>query len=146
MAKSEKTRVLFVCYANMIRSQMAEGFARDMGAAFLDVHSAGIRPTGIVSEEAKLVMAEKNIDISAQRSKGLSDVPASEMDYIVNMSGYSADDAVPAGFGGTVVEWRVEDPVGKPIDYFRSARDTIEEKTRDFVRRLWNESPATEGG
>lgn len=145
-AKSGKTKVLFVCYANMIRSQMAEGFARQLGSAFLEIYSAGIRPTGLVSPEARLVMEEKGIDLSGQSSKGLDAVPIADMDYIVNLSGYPPDAIRPKSFGGEIIEWQIGDPVGKPMDYYRSARDTIEELVRNFVQKMWKKGSTREGG
>ena len=125
---------------------MAEGFARKMGAAFLEIYSAGIHPTGVVSAEATTVMAEKGIDISGQSSKGLKDVPIVDMDYVVNMSGYPLDIVCPKEYEGVAIDWRIEDPVGKTTDYYRSARDTIEERMKKFIQKLWKESPAPEGG
>jgi arsenate reductase len=130
----------------MIRSQMAEGFARKLGSAFLDVYSAGLHPTGVVSLEATTVMEEKGIDISSQSSKSLRDVPVEDMDYILNMSGYPSGHICPPSFGGVLIDWEIGDPVGRPMDYYRSARDAIEERVREFVQRLWKQSPATEGG
>jgi arsenate reductase len=142
---SGKLKVLFVCYANMIRSQMAEGFARHMGSAFIDVHSAGLHPTGMVSGEAKEVMLEKGIDISSQSSKPLRDVPVEDMDYIVNLSGQPSGHICSPAYQGVLIDWEIGDPVGRPMDYYRSARDTIEERVRELVQRLWKESPTAEG-
>ena len=142
MSKSEKKKILFVCYANMIRSQMAEGFARDMGSAFLDVYSAGVHPTGVVGPEAIDVMKEKGIDISRQTSKRIGDVPIMEMDYVINMSGYPIHMVCPPGYEGTAIDWQIDDPVGKSVDYYRGARDAIEERVKKFVKTLWKGSPA----
>jgi arsenate reductase len=56
-----KRKILFLCTGNSCRSQMAEGFAREMG---LDAYSAGIRPESRVNPFAVKVMAEMEIDIS----------------------------------------------------------------------------------
>lgn len=142
MSKSGKKKILFVCYANMIRSQMAEGFARDKGSAFLEVYSAGIHPTGVLSPEAIAVMKDKGVDISEQKSKGIGDVPIMEMDYVINMSGYPIHMVCPPGYEGTAIDWKIEDPVGKSVDYYRSACDAIEERVNKFVKTLWKGSPA----
>ena len=134
-----RVKILFVCYANMIRSQMAEGFAHDLGDAFVDAHSAGVNPTGQVSEEAIEVMREKSIDITAQHSKGLDDVPVDEMDYIVSLTNRSASDMCSPAFEGVTLDWDIEDPVGEPIDQFRIARDDIEERVRDLIQRIWQD-------
>lgn len=139
-----KKKVLFVCIGNMIRSQMAEGFARNGGSAFVDAFSAGVNPTGVVSEEAVAVMGEKGIDISEQYSKGLGDVPVTEMDYIVNMSGYDIRPFIPPVPNGTIIDWRVEDPLGRSLPFFRETRDNLEPRINDFLRRLWGEDTKPE--
>ncbi len=147
MAKgSGKVKVLFVCVGNMVRSQMAEGFARSTGSAFTEIYSAGVRHTGEMSDEAMLVMSEKGIDISGQYSKGLDDVPLGEMDYIVNMSGYPNDVAFPAAPPARIITWDVSDPLGGSMDRFRRTRDLIETKVEDLMRALWAEGPPKKDG
>lgn len=65
----EKKRVLFICVENACRSQMAEGFARQLGSHVLDVYSAGSHPSGTINPDAVYVMQEAGVDIStaAQR-------------------------------------------------------------------------------
>lgn len=137
---SRKKKVLFVCIGNMIRSQIAEGFARRHGSAFVEPYSAGIRHTGYVSEEAIHVMAEKGIDIGKQRSKGLADVPLEEMDVVVNMSGYPNEKVFPNGLGATFVRWDVPDPLGGSFDRFRRTRDAIEGMVDELLRGMWSDS------
>ena len=57
----EKSKIIFLCTGNSCRSQMAEGFAHEMG---LDAYSAGTRPETRVNPFAVKVMAEMEIDIS----------------------------------------------------------------------------------
>lgn len=135
----KKTKVLFVCIGNMIRSQMAEGFARHNAGAFVAPFSAGVRHTGEVSEEAAHVMGEKGIDIHRQYSKGLEDVPLGEMDYIVNMSGFPNEKVFPADLKARFITWQVGDPLGGSIDRFRKVRDEIETKVDDLLRAIWHE-------
>ena len=137
---SKKTKILFVCIGNMIRSQIAEGFARHTGGGFVEPYSAGVRHTGMVSEEAVQVMREKQIDIHRQFSKGLSDVPLEEMDYIVNMSGFPNESVFPGSPQARVITWHVNDPLGGSVDRFRKIRDEIETKVEDLLRAIWHES------
>lgn len=140
MAKG-KVKILFVCIGNMVRSQMAEGFARGAGSAFAEVYSAGLSPTGSVSDEAIFVMRERGIDISGQRSKGLSNVPVEAMDYIVNMSGYPNEVVFPKAPPAKLISWEVADPLGGNLDRFRRVRDLIESKVEELLRELWAGGP-----
>lgn len=81
---TEKKRVLFICTHNAARSQMAEGYLRGRYGDRYDAFSAGTSPASI-SPLAIRVMAEIGIDISAQRSKPLSDFFRKEMDTVVTV-------------------------------------------------------------
>lgn len=61
-----KPNVLFLCTGNSCRSQMAEGFLRELGGDRFTPYSAGIDPTESVHPLAIEVMREKGIDISQQ--------------------------------------------------------------------------------
>ena len=65
-------RALFVCSQNSCRSQMAEGFLKQLGGDRFEVYSAGLRP-GTVNPLAVKVMQEKGIDISGQTSDDIMD-------------------------------------------------------------------------
>jgi arsenate reductase len=142
---SSKTRVLFICIGNMCRSPMAEGFARQLGADVAEPYSAGLHPTGVVSEDAILMMEEYGIDISRQQSKGLEEIPLADMDIVVSMTGSPAEEWFPASYQGKLIDWDVDDPIGSPLSVFRRVRDEIEEKVRDLLEeiRKANFSPKT---
>jgi len=133
---NRKTKVLFICIGNMCRSPMAEGFAREHGSDAVEPYSAGIHPTGVVSEDAILVMEEKGVDISGQHSRGLDDVPLDEIDIAVSMTGYPAKDLLPSGFRGRTVDWDIDDPIGQPLSTFRQVRDEIEEKVMGLLEEI----------
>jgi len=139
----EKKKVLFVCIGNMCRSQMAEGFARAIGGDFVEPFSAGTNATGMVSDIAAAVMSEAGVDISTQWSKPLSEVPIDEMDYVITMGCCSANSLCPVGYIGSRIDWNIEDPIGKPIEYFRRVRDAIEAKVREFLEAIWKEKEPT---
>jgi arsenate reductase len=120
-----RLRVLFVCIGNMCRSPMAEGFARAWGDGVVEAYSAGTSPSGLVSEESIQAMLELGFDISHQTSKGLDDVPLEDIDLVVNLTGRPATMFLPNLLRGRVIDWRVEDPVGRPLPMYRKARDEI---------------------
>lgn len=135
-ANSGKKKVLFVCIGNMCRSPMAEGFARALGEDVVEVYSAGLHPTGVVSEDAIMIMEERGIDISRQRSNGLEDVRLQEMDFVVSMTGFPAEQYLPGNFGGTVIDWYIDDPIGRPLSVFRRVRGEIEDNVTDLVEEI----------
>ena len=65
-----KTKVLFLCTHNSVRSQIAEGLLRFLYGDEYEVYSAGTNPTQ-VNPLAVQVMDEIGIDISGQYSKSL---------------------------------------------------------------------------
>ena len=121
----EKIEIVFVCVENARRSQMAEGFAKILGQGKVDVYSAGSRPSGIIDPRVIEVMKEKGVDLSANRSKGLDDLPPIEMDYVVTMG---CEETCPAVLAKRIIEWEIPDPKGKSIDEIRKIRDLLEAK------------------
>jgi arsenate reductase (thioredoxin) len=123
-------RVLFVCVENSCRSQIAEGFARSMGAGVLEAFSAGSKPSGQVNPRAAAFMKEAGIDLSAHASKGLKDVPSEGWDYVVTMG---CGDACPFVASRQRVDWGIPDPKNLPDDEFRKIRDLIRAKVAALV-------------
>jgi len=120
----KRTQVLFVCIENSCRSQMAEGFARVLGADCLAAWSAGSHPAGRIHPGAVAFMKEREIDLTAQRSKGLGELPPGvEWDFLVTMG---CGDACPHLPAKVRLEWDLPDPKGMDDDEFRGVRDRIE--------------------
>src|SRR4051794_8568674 len=72
-----RLNVLFLCTGNSCRSQMAEGWARQLKSDQIEPYSAGVEPHGMNPDAVK-VMAEVGVDLGGQRSKHvdeLRDVP-----------------------------------------------------------------------
>ncbi|MCK4776063.1 MAG: arsenate reductase ArsC [Candidatus Krumholzibacteria bacterium] len=132
----QKTKVLFICIGNMCRSPMAEGFARAMGDDVVETYSAGIHPTGVVSEDAIFMMEENGIDISRQRSNGLVEVPLDEIDIAACMTGIPGSAYLPEDFGGKIIDWDIDDPIGRSLSTFRRVRDEIEVKVKDLLEEI----------
>ena len=65
--------VLFVCVENSGRSQIAEGFFKKYAPKEFKVQSAGTKPILQINPIAVQSMKEIGIDISTQKSKGLTD-------------------------------------------------------------------------
>lgn len=128
-----KSKVLFVCVENSCRSQMAESFARKLGDSVLEAWSAGSKPSGKVNEMAIQLMREKGVDLSAYRSKGLSDLPQGPWDYVIAMG---CGDACPFVPTQRKLDWDLPDPKNLPVDDFRRVRDEIESRVRHFIESV----------
>jgi len=68
----DKIKILFICYHNSARSQMAEGLLRALYGDRYEVYSAGIEATKVDPCAVK-VMNEIGIDISGQHSKRMDE-------------------------------------------------------------------------
>jgi arsenate reductase len=84
MHEGGKLKILFLCTGNSCRSQMAEGFARQLRGDEIEPLSAGVAPKGI-DPRATRAMAEVGIDISNQKSTSLDEVRHKEFDYVVTV-------------------------------------------------------------
>jgi len=128
-------RVLFVCVENAGRSQMAEAFANHYGKGKLVASSAGVMLADKVNPVVVEVMKEKGIDISMNKPKLLTIKMAEEADQIITM-GCSVEKFCPAPLLKNVIDWRLEDPKGKPLDKVRKIRDKIEAKVLKLIAEI----------
>src|SRR5215472_3057502 len=105
-----KHRVLILCTGNCVRSQMAEGLLRHAGGNAYEVHSAGSHPNGYVSPLAIEAMREIGIDISAHRSKAVSEFEGQHFDTVITVCDSAAEEC-PV-FPGTPqrIHWSIWDP------------------------------------
>lgn len=127
-------KVLFVCVENAGRSQMAEAFAKKFGSNEYAVSSAGNKPAEKVNPVVAEVMMEKGIDISTNRPKLLTFQMAQDADLIVTM-GCNDQGICPGPFFKPTIDWKIEDPKGKPIERVREIRDEIEQLVKELVEK-----------
>jgi arsenate reductase (thioredoxin) len=111
---------------------MAEGFAKKYGKDNIAVSSAGNKPAQDINPVVVEVMKEKGIDISKNKPKMLTFQMANESDLIVTM-GCNDQGVCPGPFFKPTVEWKLEDPKGKPIEKVREIRDEIEQKVQRLI-------------
>jgi arsenate reductase len=131
--KQQKAKIVFVCVENAGRSQMSQGFAEAFGKEKVEVYSAGSRPSSQINPLAIEVMKEKGIDLSGRRPKGLNELPAIEMDYLVTMG---CEETCPAVRAKKIIEWQIPDPKGKPIDEVRRIRDVLEARVKGLLEEV----------
>ena len=138
-------KVMFLCTGNSCRSQMAEGFAREMGRGLVEARSAGLMAAG-VHPRAIAVMKEIGIDISGQASKEIDPDLLGKMDVVITLC-TNAEAACPMTPPGILrLHWPIRDPVGtvgteeEVMGEFRRARDEIRAKTAEFLARVRDRS------
>ena len=141
MPQAEKRlKVLFLCTGNSCRSQMAEGWARELKGEMVEPHSAGIETHGLNPLAVK-VMAEAGVDISGHRSKHVKELEDVDFDYVVTVCN-QAHESCPVFPGkAKIVHRSFEDPPRLAEDakteqealaHYRRVRDEI----RGFVEDL----------
>jgi len=82
--KIDKQKVLFLCFHNSARSQMAEGLLRALHGDRYEVYSAGVKATEVDPRAVK-VMREIGIDISNQRSKSVEELQGILFDLAITV-------------------------------------------------------------
>jgi protein-tyrosine-phosphatase len=132
-------KILFVCYGNSCRSQMAEALANQLGKGKVQAFSAGTHPLGEISPDTRAVLREKGMALDEHWSKGQGDVPFSEMDVVVEM-GAGVKCRLPGDFRGRLIRWHIPDPFLLGRDHFRDVRDLIEGEVRRLLAGLARES------
>jgi len=127
-------KILFVCVENAGRSQMAEAFAKEIGEGKIVASSAGNKPAEKVNPMVVKAMKERGIDISGNKPKQLTFQMANDSDLIVTM-GCNDQGICPGPFFKPTIDWKLEDPKGKPIEKVREIRDEIERHVRKLVEK-----------
>jgi len=136
------TKVMFLCTGNTCRSQMAEGFARDLGKGIIEAYSAGLMPAGVVNPGAIAVMKEAGIDISRQKSKAIDPELLRNMDIIITLCGNAEASCPMTPPEIKRLHWPIDDPVSasgteeEVMNEFKKVRDEIKVKVEDFIQLL----------
>ena len=136
--------LLFLCTGNSCRSQIAEGWARQLGGDWLQVQSAGIEAHG-KNPRAITVMQEAGVDISNQESTKLTDEMLASADYLVSVCGHADENCPVLPPHVRKEHWPLDDPAKATgseeeiMAVFRASRDDIKQRVADVIQRLKNE-------
>ena len=106
---TERLKVLFLCTGNSCRSQMAEGWARQLKGDVIEPFSAGIETHGLNPNAVK-VMAEAGVDISRHRSKNVAELMDVPFDYVVTVCGHANETCPMFPGNAKVVHVGFDDP------------------------------------
>jgi len=134
-----KTSVLFLCTGNSARSQMAEGLLRHFAGDRYEVFSAGTQPVGL-NPLAVEAMREIGADISAQRSKHVSEFDGIPISAVVTVCDRARESCPIFPMAGRTIHWSFDDPAAaqgsheEKLAEFRRVRDLIAGRIRtEFV-------------
>jgi arsenate reductase len=134
-----KPLVYFLCAGNSCRSQMAEGFARDLAGDRLEVASAGLEPSA-VHPLAVEAMREAGVDISGHASKAIDPDLLRRAAVVVTLCGEAEESCPVTPPGVRRLHWPLPDPAraaGSPderLRTFRSVRDEIRRRVETLLR------------
>ena len=133
-----RTRVLFLCTHNSARSQMAEGFLRDLAGDRVEVDSAGTEATR-VHPLAIRAMGEVGINLGGHRSKSVDSLLDRPWDYVITVCD-SANERCPLFPGhATRLHWSFDDPAqaagteDERLVTFRRVRDEIATRLKQWL-------------
>ena len=129
----QQPSVLFVCVHNAGRSQMAQGWLRQIAGDKIDVYSAGSEPADQINPVAVQAMREVGIDITAEQPKILTVDSVSRADVVITMG---CGDTCPYYPGKRYEDWDLTDPAGQPIEIVRQVRDDLHERITALVADL----------
>ena len=133
--------ILYLCTGNSCRSQMAEGWSRQLGGDEFNAESAGIEAHG-KNPRAIAVMQEAGIDISGQESTIVSDEMLRRADIVVTVCGHADEQCPVLPPGVKKVHWPLADPakaIGseeKIMTEFRVTRDEAKRRVQDLLKLL----------
>ena len=141
-APSHRLKVLFLCTGNSCRSQIAEGWAKELKRDAVEAYSAGLIPQGL-NPLAVRVMAEAGVDISGQSSKPLETFREERFDYVITLCD-SAHESCPVFPGcAKVVHAGFDDPPGLARSAASEAEALIPyRRVRDEIRAFIQTLPA----
>jgi len=135
-------RVLFVSRNNSVRSQMAEGIANSLGLEQFVFSSAGLTPRRI-SPQVVGFMSRKGIDIGAQNSKSMEQIPNLEhYQVIVLLDRDLLRELRPMPAKAITLHWfmpelfAAESPAEEINAAFENAYNYLHSNINDFVQAV----------
>ena len=133
--------ILFLCTGNSCRSQIAEGWTRQLGEERFEAQSAGIQAHG-KNPRAISIMQEAGIDISSQESTVVNDEMLSLADVVVTVCGHADEQCPVLPSNVKKIHWPLTDPARATgtepeiMVQFRNTRIDIENRVRELLDSL----------
>ena len=125
--------VLFVCTHNAGRSQMAQALFEQAAHGRHAATSAGTAPADRVHPEVIEVMRELGIDLADRQPQPLTPEIAEQADVVITMG---CGDQCPFIPGKRYIDWKLDDPKGRPIEAVRATRNEIGRRVGELLAEL----------
>ncbi|HEX2898639.1 MAG TPA: arsenate reductase ArsC [Bacteroidia bacterium] len=131
-------KVLILCTGNSCRSQIAEGFLRQLAGDRADVYSAGVETHGL-NPRAVQTMAEAGLDISGHRSKLAAEFLGIGITHVITVCDHAAEVCPFFPEDVKFSHFNFPDPAkakgteAEIMAQFGSVRDMI----RDYLTQWW---------
>jgi protein-tyrosine-phosphatase/DNA-binding transcriptional ArsR family regulator len=138
-------RVLFICTGNSSRSQMAEGWLRDLGGSRVEAVSAGTAPTSL-HPLAVAAMAERGVDISGHQVKHVDVFADQSFHRLITLCDRAREACPEPPNADVVAHWSVPNPADAhpaDLDAFRAAAKELHMRVR-YLLPLLSLSSVTE--
>ena len=130
----QRKKIIFVCRENACRSQMSWAFFKKFYGDEFDVRSAGSKPANEINPKMIQVMEEIGIDMAYIKPKSLEDLLKEfTPDTLVSMG---CEEQCPYIPGVNKIEWDIEDPADKDIEFMRKTRDEILSKVKKLYQEI----------
>jgi protein-tyrosine-phosphatase/DNA-binding transcriptional ArsR family regulator len=144
---TKPTRLLFLCTHNSARSQIAEGLARSIGGANVEVYSAGNHPT-TVRPDAVRVMDEIGIDIRRQQTNHVKDYVNEAFDYVITVCDNAREVCPTFDHAEHHLHWGFPDPASVEdeqarITAYRQVTRRLKSRLTYFFQSLQSEANPT---
>lgn len=138
---SESINILYLCTGNSCRSQIAEGWTRQIGGDWVEVQSAGLEAHG-KNPRAIAIMEEAGIDISGQQSTIVDNAMLERADVVITVCGHADEQCPLLPTTLRKVHWPLTDPAkatgteAEIMNGFRATRDEVEKRVRGLLAKL----------
>jgi protein-tyrosine-phosphatase len=139
-------KILFLCKANVFRSQMAEGFFNKYSKGNPGIaKSAALVQHSVLDSKVNKIMKDEGIDISKKKSKNITKKLVKESDLIVivnpNLLPYFEKFKKDMKKNSKLEVWNIKDATSATSDAdwnrkFKIGKEKVKKKVLDLIKRL----------
>ena len=134
--------VLFLCTGNSSRSQMAEALCERLSDGAIRAVSAGSTPKPL-HPHAVRVMRDRGIDISARRSKHLSEFTDRRFDHVISLCDRVREVCPEFPGAPELIHWSIPDPAREgTLPAFERTAAELETRIGFFIAAIRQEVTA----